>query len=606
MKDAFAKAGLEISKLPVVIKEKRRPAKGVSASKPAQKSESELKHEAYAGAQQLRGSNRADLGASRPNSKRRGKKPKTQQVESDFFTATDGSLHVIKRADFPLSPGVKVVKPPKAKVAKPAPTTQLKVNADTQWNLVKLRDDDEHGYWPGILKSCPDSFPAEDKGEIDLVIGLDFGTSYCKAVIQEPDSGRSWAVPFTSSRDNPYILLTRVVLGEAGYRLSGDGEVIRNLKVPLLEGRMAARHPDNVVAFLALVIRHIKQWAMENIWDELAGMLPYWSINMGLAASNSEDTKIMGTFAKLLHASALLSNVPGDSLPKTDAGLGLSKAHQANAKSEDIIADTDYGEVHLAQYKIFPEIAAQISGYIKSDLWDRERPLFMMVDVGGGTVDGAIVRVTDRDGELNINFLKTGVEPLGVFVLHMKRLKWHREKLRKSDEEHRLMTSLNDVAEEKAMPGEIPGVVENYLNNALYPEETVDTAFKRKFAALLRDRIINPVRSGIDPNAREFSQLPYLLCGGGRSIKLYNQFYENMNRTGSNSTVHLDKIVMRKPDSLRGDGIGEEEYHRLSVAYGLSFREPGEVCSSRNLPAAPKRREPSADVSHRYVGAELT
>ena len=76
------------------------------------------------------------------------------------------------------------------------------------------------------------------------------------------------------------------------------------------------------------------------------------------------------------------------------------------------------------QVRVYPEIAAQLHGYIRSDRWDSTRRKFLLVDVGSGTVDSTVVNVTLQDSEPRYNFLQTSVDLLGTIILHRERLKF--------------------------------------------------------------------------------------------------------------------------------------------------------------------------------------
>ena len=129
--------------------------------------------------------------------------------------------------------------------------------------------------------------------------------------------------------------------------------------------------------------------------------------------------------------------------------------------------------------------------------------------------------------------------------------------------------------------------------------------FYRRFGNLLWDEVVMGARDYIGPGTREWANLPFLLCGGGRSIGLYNRFIKFVNSPNSSTSLHLREIPMKKAANLDGTGIGQEEYQRLSVAYGLSFLDIGEVITPDMFPCPPHRPN-RPDITDAYIGKEQT
>ena len=91
---------------------------------------------------------------------------------------------------------------------------------------------------------------------------------------------------------------------------------------------------------------------------------------------------------------------------------------------------------------VYPEVAAQLHGFVHSNRFDRARPKIMLIDIGGGTVDCTVANITeDDDGLPVINTLATNVQPLGVNSLSQYRLKW----LRKSAHSAELMELVSQI-----------------------------------------------------------------------------------------------------------------------------------------------------------------
>ena len=566
------------------------------------KSDAELFREAYEGVTEIKADGPAVVGKKRRKRKNKRSIKRTKSIPKvPTYIDVDGRTKIAVKGEGFLELGNR--KKAHAKNIESRPPQALKVSPKTTINLSALQDDVNHLYGLSLLESeTLSESPKESQGEVDLVLGLDFGTTYCKVIVQEPDSGRAWAIPFSEGSNNPYILSTKVISTGKDFRLSGEGETVGNLKVPLLIKEMPAGHVRAVIAFLTLVMRHTKAWVKENISDQLGGMTPFWTVNMGLPARNLEDRSLTETFRKILWSGMLLSQKSGAAVTPAEVDHCLAMTQRILREGDEELKIKGYGSVHVEQLGIFPEIAAQIYGYLQSDLWDRNHEMFLLVDVGGGTVDGALFRVTEEGGDIRFHFLKSSVKHLGVYILHRERLSWHFKQLNQIDPSGHLKDEFQNMLSKSVMPGEVPGEIGDYLDDAEYPKETSDKLFYNQFAHMLWDDLIQPVRNGLNHYGEHWDGLPFLLCGGGRSISLYNRFLEKLNDQSSSTMVNLRQLTMWKPDNLVSKGIGEDEYQRLSVAYGLSFRDFAEVLTVDMLTDHPPTQ--GTDVSENYIGSE--
>ena len=243
-------------------------------------------------------------------------------------------------------------------------------------------------------------------------------------------------------------------------------------------------------------------------------------------------------------------------------------------RQEDI---SEYCDVH-------PEIQAQLEGYTKSDKWDSKRVKVMMVDIGGGTVDASIINVT-RDGyEEKYNCLKTKVDSLGVYILHLKRLEWLEMSAQKS--EHDTNKLLSEINSAKNLSGSLPifpETVEDYITNVAWPEGfSIDNVFFNAFHSLIYTDIISDVKTRIDiNNLEQWKNLCFILCGGGSKHRMFKQIESDPN---------LDIVLLQKPSVLKAD-IPDQEYHRISVAYGLSFMEQGQFINASEIEPMKKEKK---------------
>lgn len=168
---------------------------------------------------------------------------------------------------------------------------------------------------------------------------------------------------------------------------------------------------------------------------------------------------------------------------------------------------------------LFPEFVAQINSYIKSPL--RQGDLHLLVDVGAGTLDIAV-------------FIAHENEQGDMFPICAKSVTRH-------------------------------GV--DYL-----PSEASD---KQKFyfevKALIRTTV-ESVRDGKYPQffRTDFEKvLPFFLCGGGSQLSFYKSMSSEIVDDGRPCKYRA--MTLPTPTRLDSIGIQSTDYHRLSVAYGLSF-----------------------------------
>ncbi|MGK0417393.1 MAG: hypothetical protein ACJAST_002491 [Halopseudomonas sp.] len=410
----------------------------------------------------------------------------------------------------------------------------------------------------------------------EMVLGLDFGTANTKVVVMEQGSQAAWAVPFTKDV-NPYLIPSCVYKNEDEYTLLASGQKLTDLKLPLLlDEKIESGHLDHIVAFLALVIRYSRDWFFKEHGDIFPDTEFEWNYHIGLPASNFRDGKLVRRFKTLIAAAAELSLNQSDSISDIAVKSSVVSAHKA------VTAEDRSDPRCEPQFtRVFPEIAAQLHGYVRSDRWDRNRPKFMLVDVGAGTVDACILNVTESsEGEIRYSFLKSSVQKQGVVMLHLARIDWIAECIARSAVTRTdLLDDLQKLSFSRDCTQPLPQSIADYLENAEFPDtpNNADKAFYNAYGKALWDGVISPVKTTIDPTLEQWKSLPFILCGGGSQHSLYRRFIQVINRGNSGSTLRLAPVRLRKPENLRCPGCPAEDYHRLSVAFGLAHWELGEI-----------------------------
>lgn len=419
-----------------------------------------------------------------------------------------------------------------------------------------------------------------DSGEADIVIGLDFGTANTKVVLMEQGSKNSWAVPFTRNKENPYLLPSRVFLSDGKYSLLGDeNQAVDNLKLPFLQAEYDHDKRCHMAAFLTLVIRQSREWFLQNSASAFNGFEFEWHFHMGLPASNYDDKNLVQVFRDSLLCAAITSLGESKAITRLDVEKTINTTENFyKDNSIEIKVDPDY-------VNVFPELAAQLHGYISSDKWDKNRPKFMLADIGGGTVDASIVNVAISDmGVPKYNILKSEVDSLGVVILHNYRMAWIKRSIEAIENySSKLLMEFRsiNVSHDNTLP--MPAKVDNYLDKVEWPENfDFDILFYHLYSNLLWTKIIHPVRKSVDTERSQWRSLQFVLCGGGALHPLYGEF---INKINANTLFHvnLDRVAIDKPDNLISPEAKNSDYHRLSVAYGLSHLELGKVIPESQL-----------------------
>ena len=424
--------------------------------------------------------------------------------------------------------------------------------------------------------------------ETELVVGLDFGTANTKVVVQEQGSGNAWAIPFTNQTENPYLLPSCVYFNGSYYSLFGDEfEKHGNLKLPLILKDYNNNNLINIIAFITLVIRHAREWFLIHAADSFQEFTFEWLYNMGLPAANNDDSELIKTYRKIFIIAVKLSLLE-EQLTTILIATHLKKIENTDIKSDPL----------FASLQTCPEIQAQLEGYVRSDRWDSQRIKFMMVDVGGGTVDASIINVTyDEVGDPRFNCLKTKVDSLGIKMLHYKRLEWliasAKNSLFNLDE---LIKNLDKAKAHIDQIDIIPVKVNEYMDHTKWlHEHSIDNDFYSDFYNLVFAKIINNVKKTIDIESTQWKSLQFIFCGGGSLHPLYKKITEQ---------DELDILPLLKPKKLIAPKITDNEYHRLSVAYGLSFSDLGSFINPSEIdpmldPDNPE--DPQSTYRDRYI-----
>ncbi len=445
----------------------------------------------------------------------------------------------------------------------------------------------------------------------DIVLGLDFGTSTVKAVIRDATARQTYLVQFVIDGAEPYLLPATVYRTGDVYSLDQGDREISDLKLKLLacKARLPVEEFDDACAFLALVIRHCRGWFL----DRYASLYQHhdlnWTLNVGLPARSYADDRIVHGFRRLAWAAANLASDAGKpQMRSDDAALYRQLSLDVYRRGIGAAEIGDF-EFQPADVDVVPEIAAQVHGFVQSSRWDgRTRPYMALMDVGAGTIDTAFFYVTNEEHfRTRFVFYSSDVQPLGVVNLHRERLAWVRDAINRSGVGRPDVFAYLDYLESgvyrfRRIPDSVvdyvPGL--EYVTSQAHP--LVDEEFFKGRVVAQLARCIIQGKMDHRFQGSTLQAMRFFLCGGGARMEFYKRTPAVFNkyRAGGPSLAIEDLPVPPRFDAPR---LAEEEFDRVSVAYGLSWPSLGTIIRPQDIPPLPPLR--STDYRDQLVGKEM-
>lgn len=455
------------------------------------------------------------------------------------------------------------------------------------------------------------SLHQRDVHPLTVVLGIDFGTSSTKAVIRVPyyTGSPTYAVPLgemespdarrsssdmecTDARLSKYILATRISVDNDGqcFLSSPSGLTTHaNLKTDLmsvsvndfsLESELPSTSSAVVMctAYLALVLRKSIDW-FHHSQKHIFGKFTYdWMVNMGLPAAVDDKTYLRNGFKLVAHAAWLASMRSGN--------ISLRHCQQAISDVKD--CKSSRGEHMSAEIELIPEVIAQAIGYAKSQ--SKNDGLHVLVDVGAGTLDVCSFNLHSEDDQFQWPVLTADVQPLGTIHLHNARMK----AVQAAVDEH--FQKWIDVTHPMI---EFPSSTEYYLPDQKEIRARLlkyQRQFELKCRSIIGSAIIELKRSRY-PNAPDWSgSVPIIVCGGGANLGPYRESIYRVSKwmkkyfsLSQSQGLRIETLPL--PVGITAD-LQDDSYHRLSVAYGLSYPpfDIGEYTVPREIEDIEKER----------------
>jgi len=452
---------------------------------------------------------------------------------------------------------------------------------------------------------CKDSDRKLVKPEVhDMALGLDFGTSSVKVVIGDLSSGKSYAVPFLNSNGlDAYLLPSRIYESNThahathGFNLEAGELAFRDLKLSLLANPDSIDRQVEVIAFLSLVIKRARAWFFHKHQSIYKRVKCIWQLRIGLPAASALDNKFAPLWEGALRAAWQLASHEGD----------LTRAHALKIRDQ-IFSDNPI--TYDLEVQVIPEIAAQIFGFVISSSFDKKAAnRFLMVDVGAGTVDASLFKVfPGRGGQWNFEFYTAVVQPYGVANLHAHRVDWWLRNLDGNESAHALMNELRSNKFVTDFSSTLPEKNSSYFSgihsNFDDPDKADAEFFDKKLMSQVQGSTLWRAVHDDFLTKADLKDIPMFLCGGGSRSAFYLNLENKLQRMPGFSWLSTEAWQLVFPPDLEAENVAEVDFDRLSVAYGLSKVNVGQITQALPMPKVPIVLQNS--FTDRYVDKDQT
>lgn len=385
----------------------------------------------------------------------------------------------------------------------------------------------------------------------EIIIGLDLGTSFTKSVIDY--KGDKYAVDWSgiSNFSDSHTLPTEMSIDESNNlfigRCPNSKKIITALKVALLKIddpiNLSNDVKVNLVNYLKIVFKYIRAWWFHNYQDLFDNKINfYWNINVGLPAKNKENKHLVALYEKIVRE-------------------GWKRSF--NDRSNEVQDNVFY-------VAVLPEFSCQINTYLRSP--KKSHGLHLLIDVGAGTTDISCFNVT-RDISEETDIALYGMEwTVTKFGTHD--LNYSRYELIQDKSSFSLDATLD---------------TEEFINSYTVEKsqiQSLDSLFAKSLGKQIRI-VLSRTKSGKYSKAPEWhsaSGVRTFICGGAYQCNVIKEAFINAQSGTVHNKFNLLEIPLDKPDNLN-ELKTVKEFHRVSVAYGLSFNElnqpkvPGDLVS---------------------------
>lgn len=377
-----------------------------------------------------------------------------------------------------------------------------------------------------------------------VYMGIDFGTAYTKAsigfggdiFIVDWNGVKAGREQFTLPGEFSVLPDDSCILGRSPQAI----RVASDLKRPFLEGHASKSSLIDATVFLALIMRYVRAWWFHRHSGLVRNRSLEWNINLGAPTTPWQDNAIRAKYERAAKAAWVLS---------------VASAHISADQAEGVLERVRLSpDENLPPVEIVPEFVAQIASYTRSP--QRQPDLHMLVDVGAGTVDVVTFNVhrDDQTGEDRFPIFWASVSNLGTHYLMARRLHACSPGGDEYWDDMSSVPSSDQFSQARGIASqEIKRIDREHAENVA-----------NAIASVLR--VTKQQRYRRSPNWK--AGVRVFLCGGGSSCDVFKQAVATAARL---SRVPLPRIRLPLPERLEAPDLPQDQFHRVSVAYGLGM-----------------------------------
>jgi hypothetical protein len=447
--------------------------------------------------------------------------------------------------------------------------------------------------------------PTDDNYDLDINLGIDFGTGYTKVCLRDLALEQAEVVTFAGLAESGLtldetLMPTRLAILSDGTLLTGltvkewqacDRPIKQN--IDYIKMRLAAidlgknsqkeewrleqiAELDNdetvkslCAYYLSQVIARSQQWAVQNRPEIFANRSVRWSVNLGVPVEYC-DSKALKTFEKVLAIAWLIKSTDVDTSTLTIDSLNQLTRHLEQwAQTDEQIQQLDCTTT--------PEIVAAMWSFINSR--QAQEGFYTFFDVGDGTLDGAAFIFNRADGSRKVDCYIGKVEPLGVSAFVEK-----------------------TASELDLTPDHIrQSLVDS--SDPLLSSQLQQSSTRRK----IQQMVATVVMEGNEKHRqiRQFcvsddigQNLKVFIGGGGGNTDFFPETIQATHGDFQQGNSDIPPYKLRQiptPEDLSINGLDKKDFNRFAIAYGLCIPD-GENPEIR-LPSQFQNIESASEIS---------
>lgn len=519
------------------------------------------------------------------------------------------------------------------KINTTATSSSLKLRDLDKWKIVKFPDSPIKFSWIKSKKDTnyhldyskgeqfqPSRYSEDDIREI--AIGLDFGTSSSKITIRDRQAANSFAIPFGKNQGiEDYLFPSKIFLNNNTFNLKEDGTELSNLKINIMSSSPSETYKLATIAYLALLIRHSRTIFFKNYDKNYINQQFLWRLNVGIPARTVQKFEIKDRILNICRAALICSFGNSEIVSVDEAKSALNSINLDNLKKEFATFPEElrlaFGETEdlfiEEGVNIYPEIMAQVHGFVHSNAWNPERhPNIMMIDIGAGTLDISLCAVVKGEDSTYYYYpLACLVEGLGVSNFVRSRLDTvlqAAETLPDGEQDIVLasLLQLDDINYGKIeVPTDLNQMFERFEFSSTDSKLDFDQSFKSKLTPCFWSKTTFEVAKAFLPDDPRWKPFPVFLCGGGARMSYYKKiisFWEDLKT----ARAQFDIRKLPVPTDLFNIDLNGLDYDRLSVAYGLGYWDLGKFLADYENPRLNVVGDESPKWSDNFISKDST